>query len=133
MKKLIFIFLSLILLNEAQAFTGQCESISEEMLVDRFTEIKSQHQNMTVENILAEFQMGAEFIKQNIGEKSKQYEFALTVIEEIKTMTIEEIMLVEELRITIVPVMGSDQIYKEHKSLLLRDCRQNLLAALILT
>jgi hypothetical protein len=130
MKKVV---LTVCLLLTATAIAQTCASISSDVLVQRFNEIKSLHANMAIETIIKDFQIGAEFIKQNIGENSKQYQFALTVMDEIKTMTLEEIMLVEDLRISIIPIIGTDQIYKEYKDLLLRDCRENLLAALILT
>ncbi len=110
-----------------------CPPVDMELLMERFSQIQDQHRKSTVETIWADFEVGLEFIRVNMGEESKQFKLAKTIFEEFKTMNLQELIMVEDLRIQIIPVLGLDQIYGDKKDLLLRNCRPNLLAAFILT
>jgi hypothetical protein len=124
----------LALLFSLNSFAAEvCPPLDMDLLMERFSQIRQEHAGSDAQAVLADFQTGLEFIRANMSPESKPYKMAETIFEEFRTMTLEELLMVEDLRIQIIPVLGIDQIYGDKKDLLLKDCRPNLLAAFILT
>lgn len=129
-------FLSvIILLVTMNSFASEplCEALSTEEFLGELMTISQEHSAMPAAQISKDYLLGIEFIKNTFGENSKQYESAMVFVSDKADMTVEDYQTVEGLRIQIIPILGVDSIYKEHKETLMRKCREVLLAAMILT
>lgn len=125
----LLIFCPLLVLAEEP----QCAELSNEAFLESLVQLSEEHMQMQIEDVHIDYQKGVSFILNTFGEDSVQYKGALTFIEETATMNLEEMGLVEDLRIQIIPILGPENIYKGHHKTLMRKCREILLAAMVLT
>lgn len=129
------LILSLVLFFSNSSFADQviCEPLSDVDFLQELVGLSQEHREMTIEQIHADYKMGVDFIRATFGEDSKQYKSALVFVSDTATMDTNEIEITEDLRIQIIPLLTPESIYKEHRELLMRNCRDVLLAAMILT
>ena len=117
----------------ALADEPRCAELTTEGFLENLIQLSEEHKQMQIEEVHSDYQEGVSFILNTFGENSPQFNGALTFTEETATMSLEEIDMVEGLRIQIIPILGPENIYKGHHKILMRDCREILLAAMILT
>ncbi len=127
------LLLSLILSCSLAYADNDCESLSTPDFIDELVQIHDEHMQMPIEKVQLDYQSGIAFIVKIFGVDSEQYKLALSFLTDTKDMNIEDIDVVESLRIQIIPILEPKNIYKGQHELLMKKCRENLLAAMILT
>jgi hypothetical protein len=128
------IFLSLALFFSSLGFAdATCLQLSTEEFVQELIHINQEHMQMTIEEVHADYQQGIAFIAANFKKDSELYQRAQTFLSDTADMNLDDMNVVETLRIQIIPILGPQDIYRGQQEILMRKCREILLAAMILT